>query len=165
MIRVGQGFDVHQLVSGRRLILGGVSIPYELGLAGHSDADVLIHALCDALLGAAGRGDIGQHFPDTDERFRDADSRDLLRHVTHLVTQDGWSVANADLTIIAQAPRLAPFLPEMRKRLAADLQVDAGQLNIKATTTEKLGFCGRGEGVAAMAVVLLQKAPGYGASI
>ena len=158
MIRVGQGYDVHQLVSGRKLILGGVTIPYQLGLAGHSDADVLIHALCDALLGAAAKGDIGQHFPDSDARYRDADSRDLLRHVMQLLVDDGWLVGNADLTVIAEAPKLAPFLPEMRNRLAADMRIDQQQLNIKATTTEKLGFCGRGEGIAAMAVVLLQQA-------
>ncbi len=158
MIRVGQGYDVHQLVSGRKLILGGVTIPYQLGLAGHSDADVLIHALCDALLGAAAKGDIGQHFPDSDARYRDADSRQLLRHVMQLLVDDGWLVGNADLTVIAEAPKLAPFLPEMRNRLAADMRIDQQQLNIKATTTEKLGFCGRGEGIAAMAVVLLQQA-------
>ena len=158
MIRVGQGYDVHQLVSGRKLILGGVTIPYQLGLAGHSDADVLIHALCDALLGAAAKGDIGQHFPDSDARYRDADSRQLLRHVMQLLVDDGWLVGNADLTIIAEAPKLAPFLPEMRNLLAADMRIDQQQLNIKATTTEKLGFCGRGEGIAAMAVVMLQQA-------
>ena len=155
-MRVGQGYDVHRLTADRPLILGGVSIPHHLGLAGHSDADVAIHALCDALLGAAGLGDIGRHFPDTDDRFENIDSRLLLRDVTQQLSAEGWVLANADLTIIAQAPRLARHIPLMQERLSEDMGVDPGQLNIKATTTEKLGFCGREEGIAAMAVVLIQ---------
>lgn len=157
MIRVGQGYDVHSLVVGRPLILGGVHIEHEKGLAGHSDADVLIHSLCDALLGAAGRGDIGQHFPDTDSEYQGIDSRKLLRHVMTLLTAEEWSVVNADLTIIAQAPRLAAYLPRMQDILSDDLEINSDQLNIKATTTEKLGFCGREEGIAAMAVVLIER--------
>lgn len=157
MIRVGQGYDVHSLVVDRPLILGGVHIEHEKGLAGHSDADVLIHSLCDALLGAAGRGDIGQHFPDTDSEYQGIDSRKLLRHVMTLLTAEGWSVVNADLTIIAQAPRLAAYLPRMQDILSDDLEINSDQLNIKATTTEKLGFCGREEGIAAMAVVLIER--------
>jgi 2-C-methyl-D-erythritol 2,4-cyclodiphosphate synthase len=157
MIRVGQGYDVHSLVVGRPLVLGGVHIEHEKGLAGHSDADVLIHSLCDALLGAAGRGDIGQHFPDTDSEYQGIDSRKLLRHVMSLLTAEDWSVVNADLTIIAQAPRLAAYLPRMQDILSDDLEINSDQLNIKATTTEKLGFCGREEGIAAMAVVLIER--------
>ena len=157
MIRVGQGYDVHSLVVGRPLVLGGVHIEHEKGLAGHSDADVLIHSLCDALLGAAGRGDIGQHFPDTDSEYQGIDSRKLLRHVMTLLTAEDWSVVNADLTIIAQAPRLAAYLPRMQDILSDDLEINSDQLNIKATTTEKLGFCGREEGIAAMAVVLIER--------
>lgn len=154
--RVGQGYDVHRLVANRPLILAGVNIPHTLGLAGHSDADVAIHALCDALLGAAGLGDIGRHFPDTDSRYADIDSRILLRDVMQQLAAQGWILGNADLTIIAQAPRLAAHIPAMRERLAEDLQVDHEQVNIKATTTEMLGFCGREEGIAALAVVQIQ---------
>ena len=156
-MRVGQGFDVHQLVAGRRLIVGGVDIPHERGLLGHSDADVLLHAICDALLGAAGLGDIGCHFPDTDPRYRGIDSRRLLREVVRLLKANGYSVANLDATIIAQAPKMAPHIPQMVANIAADLDVAADCVNIKATTTEKLGFTGRGEGVAAQAVCLIEK--------
>jgi 2-C-methyl-D-erythritol 2,4-cyclodiphosphate synthase len=154
--RIGQGFDVHALVAGRRLVLGGVEIPFERGLEGHSDADVLIHAVIDALLGAAALGDIGRHFPDSDERFRGADSRALLREVGAKLTQARLRVGNVDATIIAQAPRLAPYIDAMVANLAADLGVARDQVNVKATTTEKLGFTGRGEGIAAMAVVLVE---------
>jgi 2-C-methyl-D-erythritol 2,4-cyclodiphosphate synthase len=142
-------------VSGRKLVIGGVHVPYEKGLAGHSDADVLIHAVCDALLGAAGLGDIGQHFPDSDARFKDIDSRKLLREVARLIQGRGLKVVNVDATVIAQAPRLAPHVAAMRANLAADLGVAADAVNIKAKTTEKLGFVGRGEGIAAEAVALL----------
>lgn len=155
-MRIGQGYDVHRLVEDRPLVLGGVEIPHSMGLAGHSDADVVIHALCDALLGAAGLGDIGRHFPDTDVQFENIDSRLLLRDVMRKLHREGWQLGNADLTIIAQAPRLAAHIPLMQERLAADMDVESGQVNIKATTTEKLGFCGREEGIAAMAVVLLE---------
>jgi 2-C-methyl-D-erythritol 2,4-cyclodiphosphate synthase len=154
-MRIGQGFDAHALVSGRKLVIGGVQVPYEKGLAGHSDADVLIHAVCDALLGAAGLGDIGQHFPDSDARFKDIDSRKLLREVARLVKDRGLKVVNVDATVIAQAPRLAPHIPAMRANLVSDLGVAADAVNIKAKTTEKLGFVGRGEGIAAEAVALL----------
>jgi 2-C-methyl-D-erythritol 2,4-cyclodiphosphate synthase len=154
-MRIGQGFDVHALVAGRRLVIGGVEIAYERGLAGHSDADVLLHAVCDALLGAAALGDIGRHFPDTDPRFKGIDSRDLLRHVAGLVRERGWKAANVDATIIAQAPRMAPHIPAMVANIAADLGVDASLVNVKATTTEGLGFTGRGEGIAAQAICLL----------
>lgn len=157
MIRVGQGYDVHQLVKDRPLVLGGVTIEHEKGLAGHSDADVLIHSLCDALLGAAGKGDIGQHFPDTDSSYRNIDSRILLRKVISLLLMDNWQLVNADLTIIAQAPKLAPHIPEMRRLLSNDMDIDEAQLNIKATTTETLGYCGREEGIAALAVVLIER--------
>ena len=157
MIRVGQGYDVHQLVKDRPLVLGGVTIEHERGLAGHSDADVLIHSLCDALLGAAGKGDIGQHFPDTDSSYRNIDSRILLRKVISLLLIDNWQLVNADLTIIAQAPKLAPHIPEMRRLLTNDMDIDEAQLNIKATTTETLGYCGREEGIAALAVVLIER--------
>ncbi len=157
MIRIGQGYDVHKLVDGRPLVLGGVTIEHDKGLAGHSDADVLIHSLCDALIGAAGKGDIGQHFPDTDESYHNIDSRILLREVISLLLQDGWKLVNADMTIIAQAPKMAPHIPDMYSLLADDMNVDEAQLNIKATTTEKLGFCGRGEGIAALAVVLIER--------
>ena len=156
MIRIGQGYDVHQLVEERPLVLGGVTIEHEKGLAGHSDADVLIHSLCDALLGAAGKGDIGRHFPDTDSSYQNIDSRILLRKVMSLLFSDNWQLVNADLTIIAQAPKLAPYIPQMRSLLSQDMNIDEAQLNIKATTTEKLGYCGREEGIAALAVVLLQ---------
>jgi 2-C-methyl-D-erythritol 2,4-cyclodiphosphate synthase len=157
-MRIGQGFDAHALVSGRRLVIGGVQVPYEKGLAGHSDADVLIHAVCDALLGAAGLGDIGQHFPDSDARFKDIDSRKLLREVARLVKGRGLKVVNVDATVIAQAPRLGPHIPEMRANLVSDLGVAAGAVSSKAKTTEKLGFVGRGEGIAAEAVALLDDA-------
>ena len=153
--RVGHGVDVHQLVSGRALIIGGVKIDYERGLLGHSDADVLLHAISDALLGAAGLGDIGQHFPDSDAKFKGIDSRELLRNVAAKITAKGFNVSNVDATIIAQAPRMAPHIPAMIANIAADLGVEASQVNVKATTTEKLGFTGRGEGIAAEAVCLL----------
>ncbi len=154
-IRIGQGYDVHQFAEDRPLILGGVTIPFEKGLAGHSDADVLLHAICDALLGAAALGDIGQHFPDTDDRYKGADSRDLLRAVRLLLEQSSYTLMNLDATIIAQRPKLSPFISGMREHIAADLHVDINQVNIKATTTETLGFEGRGEGIAAQAVVLI----------
>jgi 2-C-methyl-D-erythritol 2,4-cyclodiphosphate synthase len=154
-MRIGQGFDAHALVAGRKLVIGGVEIPHDKGLAGHSDADVLIHALCDALLGAAALGDIGAHFPDTDPRYKGIDSRRLLREVAALLARNRYRVVNVDATIIAQAPRMAPHIPAMRAHLAADLGIDAGAVSVKAKTTEKLGFVGRGEGIAAEAVVLL----------
>jgi len=153
--RIGQGFDVHAFANGRKLILGGVNIPYESGLAGHSDADVLVHALCDALLGAAGLGDIGQHYPDNDARYAGVDSMKLLADVVAKLKAQGWSIGNADMTVIAQAPRLAPFIPEMRQRIAAVLGIAGEQVNVKATTTEQLGFTGRREGIAAQAVALI----------
>ena len=155
-MRIGQGFDAHALVTGRKLVIGGVDIPHEKGLAGHSDADVLIHAVCDALLGAAGLGDIGRHFPDSDTRFKDIDSRTLLREVVRLLKERGLKAANVDATIIAQAPRMAPHIPAMRANLAADLGIAPDAVNVKAKTTEKLGFVGRGEGIAAEAVALLE---------
>ena len=154
-MRIGQGFDTHALVGGRELVIGGVRIPYEKGLAGHSDADVLIHAVCDALLGAAGLGDIGAHFPDTDARYKGIDSRKLLREVVQLLRQKKLRVANVDATIIAQAPKMAPHIAAMRANLASDLGVAPDAVNVKAKTTEKLGFVGRGEGIAAEAVALL----------
>lgn len=153
--RVGQGFDVHALVEGRPLIIGGVTIPHPRGLDGHSDADVLLHALTDALLGAAALGDIGRHFPDTDPRFKGADSRVLLRHAAMLVREAGWQIGNVDMTIIAQAPKMAPHIPLMVACIAADLAVEASCVNIKAKTTERLGFTGREEGIAADAICLL----------
>ena len=158
MFRIGQGFDVHQLVEGRPLIIGGITIPYEKGLLGHSDADVLLHTVADAVLGAIGAGDIGKHFPDTDPEFKDADSAKLLEHVWNLVKSEGYSLVNADCTIIAQSPKMAPYIEEMRARIAGLLEATVEQVNVKATTTEKLGFTGRGEGIAAQAVVLLMKA-------
>jgi len=155
-MRIGQGFDVHALVTGRRLVLGGVEIPFDRGLAGHSDADVLIHAVIDALLGAAALGDIGGHFPDTDDRYRGADSRKLLREVGAKLAQAGLRVCNVDATVIAQAPRLAPHIDAMISNLASDLRLAQGRVNVKATTTETLGFTGRGEGIAAMAVALVE---------
>jgi 2-C-methyl-D-erythritol 2,4-cyclodiphosphate synthase len=154
-MRIGQGFDVHPLVPGRKLILGGVDIPNEKGLDGHSDADVLLHALCDALLGAAALGDIGRHFPDTDSRYKNADSRMLLREVSRLVQEAGYHIVNIDATIIAQAPKMAPHFPAMVNNIAADLGLSRGQVNVKAKTTERLGYAGRGEGIAAEAVALL----------
>jgi len=156
-MRVGQGYDVHCLVDNRKLIIGGVDIPHDKGLKAHSDGDVLIHALCDALLGAAGLGDIGKHFPDTDESFKNADSRDLLRSVIEKITLQGLTLGNADCTIIAQAPKMAPHIHVMRENLAEDCNVSVERMNIKATTTEQLGFEGRAEGIAAQAVVLLNE--------
>lgn len=150
--RIGHGFDVHALVEGRRLIVGGVDIPFERGLAGHSDADVLLHAICDALLGAAGLGDIGRHFPDTGAEFEGIDSRILLRRVAEQLKQRGWIAGNVDATVIAQAPRMAPHIARMAAHIADDLGVGLDRVNVKATTTEKLGFTGRGEGIAAEAV-------------
>jgi 2-C-methyl-D-erythritol 2,4-cyclodiphosphate synthase len=163
-MRIGQGFDVHPLVAGRKLVIGGVDIAYDRGLLGHSDADVLLHAICDALLGAAALGDIGKHFPDSDARYRGIDSRQLLRHVAGLLAERRWQVVNVDATIIAEAPRMAPHIPAMVANIAADLRLDPGCVNVKATTTEKLGFTGRGEGIAAQAVCLLraQDDPGSG---
>ncbi|HEX5362746.1 MAG TPA: 2-C-methyl-D-erythritol 2,4-cyclodiphosphate synthase [Gallionella sp.] len=158
-MRIGQGFDVHQLVEGRKLIIGGVDIPYEKGLLGHSDADVLLHAICDALLGAAALGDIGRHFADTDAKFKNIDSRILLRETLHLVREQGFRVGNVDATIIAQAPRMAPHIPKMVAHIAADLGLDASAVNVKATTTEELGFAGRREGIAAQAVCLIEALP------
>ena len=155
--RVGTGYDVHKLVPDRKLILCGVEVPCELGLLGHSDADVALHALSDALLGAAALGDIGKHFPDTDERFKGADSAKLLEHVVHLVEEKGWQVNNVDVTIIAQKPKLASYIPAMRSRVAQVLKIDEDCVNVKATTTEKLGFTGRGEGIAAEAIASLVK--------
>jgi 2-C-methyl-D-erythritol 2,4-cyclodiphosphate synthase len=157
MFRIGQGFDVHQLVEGRPLIIGGVRIPYEKGLLGHSDADVLLHAVADACLGAIGAGDIGKHFPDTDDRYKDADSALLLKQVWELVKQQGYELANLDCTIIAQKPKMAPHIEQMKENIANLLEGEPSQVNVKATTTEKLGFTGREEGIAAQAVVLLQK--------
>ncbi|MDA1478180.1 2-C-methyl-D-erythritol 2,4-cyclodiphosphate synthase [Bacillus changyiensis] len=157
MFRIGQGFDVHQLVKGRPLIIGGVTIPSEQGLLGHSDADVLLHTIADACLGAIGEGDIGKHFPDTDPEFKDADSFKLLQHVWQLVKGKGYTLGNLDCTIIAQKPKMAPYIEDMRVRIAEGLDADISQINVKATTTEKLGFTGRAEGIAAQAVVLIQK--------
>lgn len=156
-IRIGHGFDVHAFAAGRRLVIGGVEIPHELGLAGHSDADVLLHAICDALLGAAGLGDIGRHFPDTDARYKGIDSRELLREVVARLAAEGWRAGNVDATIIAQAPRMAPHIAQMREHIATDLGVAVASVNVKATTTERLGFTGRGEGIAAEAVCLIQR--------
>lgn len=155
-MRIGEGFDAHALVEGRPLIIGGVKIPFEKGLAGHSDADVLLHAIGDALLGAAGLGDIGRHFPDSDPKYAGADSRALLREVGSMLTQSGFSIGNIDSTIIAQQPKMAPFIPDMVANIAGDLQVDPDNVSVKAKTTEKLGFTGRGEGIAAKAIALLK---------
>ncbi len=155
-MRVGQGYDAHRFASGERLVLGGVEIPHDQGLAAHSNGDVLVHALCDALLGAAGLGDIGRHFPDSSEEFDGIDSRILLRRVVSLLQEKAMRVANVDLTVVAQAPRLAPHVEGMRLNLASDLELDASRVNIKATTTEGMGFAGRGEGIAAYAVALLE---------
>ena len=157
MFRIGQGYDVHQLVEGRPLIIGGITIPYEKGLLGHSDADVLLHTVADASLGAIGAGDIGKHFPDTDPEFKDADSAKLLQYIWAIVKKEGYSLGNADCTIIAQSPKMAPYIEEMRGRIAELLDASIDRINVKATTTEKLGFTGRGEGIAAQAVVLLVK--------
>lgn len=153
--RIGNGFDVHALAPGRRLVIGGVVIPFDRGLAGHSDADVLLHAIGDAILGALGLGDLGKHFPDGDARWKDADSRALLRHIISVAHAKGYVIANVDSTVIAQVPRLAPFVEAMCSRIAADLACDADRISVKATTTETLGFTGREEGIAAMASVLL----------
>ena len=154
-MRIGQGFDVHALVSGRKLVIGGVAIPYEKGLAGHSDADVLLHAICDALLGAAALGDIGRHFSDADARYKNIDSRILLREVARMVANAGFRIGNVDATIIAQAPKMAPHIAVMVENIASDLDIAMNAVNVKATTTEKLGYTGRGEGIAAEAVALL----------
>ena len=155
--RVGSGFDVHRFAEQRRLVLCGIEVPYEKGLLGHSDADVALHALMDAMLGAAAMGDIGKHFPDTDERFKGADSVKLTEHVVALLQEKGWLINNADITIIAQQPKLAKYIPAMRSKVASVLQIEEECVNVKATTTEKLGFTGRGEGMAAEAVVSLIK--------
>lgn len=156
-MRIGIGYDVHPLEAGRKLVLGGVEIPHSVGLLGHSDADVLAHAVGDALLGAAALGDLGYHFPDTDERFKDADSLELLAEIGQLLQQAGYQVVNIDSTIAAQAPRLAPYIEKMRANLAAALELQVGQVSVKATTTEKLGFVGRQEGISAQAIVLLEE--------
>ena len=155
MMRIGHGYDVHAFGAGDAVVLGGVQIPWERGLIAHSDGDVVLHALCDALLGAAGLGDIGRHFPDTDPAFSDADSRTLVRAVVAQLDEAGWTVVNVDLTVIAQNPRLSEHIDGMRERIAADLRVVVGRVNVKATTTEKLGFVGRDEGIASHAVALL----------
>jgi 2-C-methyl-D-erythritol 2,4-cyclodiphosphate synthase len=155
-MRIGHGYDVHRLVEGRLLILGGVTIPYEKGLEGHSDADAVIHALCDAILGALCLGDIGNHFPDTDPEFKNVDSRILLKHIVSLMKEKNYELGNADITILAQAPKMTTHIPAMRENLASDLGSKIENLNIKATTTEKMGFVGLGEGIAAHAVVLLK---------
>jgi 2-C-methyl-D-erythritol 2,4-cyclodiphosphate synthase len=157
MIRVGQGYDVHRFCEGEHIILGGVTIPYQQGLEAHSDGDVVLHALCDALLGAVALGDIGKHFPDTDPEFKGADSRVLLRHVIGIVQAKGYQLVNADMTIIAQAPKMAPHIAAMCDLIAQDCQVDVDCINVKATTTEKLGFEGRKEGIAVQAIVLVNK--------
>lgn len=154
-MRIGHGFDVHRFGPGEHVMIGGVKLPFTHGFVAHSDGDVLLHALCDALLGACALGDIGRHFPDTDEAWKGADSRDLLRRVWALVQDAGWDVANLDVTIMAQAPKMAPHIEAMREIIAGDLALSLSQVNVKATTTERLGFTGRGEGIAAEAVVLL----------
>ena len=156
-MRIGQGYDVHKLVEGRRCIICGVDIPHEKGLLGHSDADVALHALCDAILGAAAMGDIGKHFPDTDDAFKGADSRVLLREVVKMVKEKGFVISNTDITIIAQKPKMLPYIEKMRENVSQDLEIKTDRVSIKATTTEKLGFEGRGEGISAMAVVLLEE--------
>ena len=154
-MRIGQGFDVHQLVEGRKLVIGGVEIPHDKGLLGHSDADVLLHAICDALLGAAALGDIGRHFSDSDVKYKNIDSRLLLREVARMIANEGLSIGNVDATIIAQAPKMAPHIGQMVQNIASDLGIAMNAVNVKATTTEKLGYTGRGEGIAAQAVALL----------
>lgn len=156
-MRIGHGFDVHAFAEGRKCVIGGVEIPYHLGLAGYSDADVLLHAICDALLGAAGLGDIGRHFPDSDPRYKNIDSRKLLREVARRIEEKGYEVGNIDATIIAQAPKMAPHIPAMIEHISADLNLAPASINIKATTTEQLGFTGRGEGIAAEAVCLIAR--------
>lgn len=157
MFRVGQGFDVHAFAEGRPLIIGGITIPHDKGLLGHSDADVLLHAVTDAVLGAIGEGDIGRHFPDTDPEFKDADSAKLLAYIWKMVEDKGYSLGNVDCTIMAQRPKLAPYIELMRKRIAELLHAESSQVNVKATTTEKLGFTGREEGIATLATILLIK--------
>lgn len=157
MLRVGQGYDAHRFTPGGQLVLGGVPIDYEKSLAAHSDGDVALHALCDALLGAAAMGDIGKHFPDTDQSFRGIDSRILLRNVCAKLTAQGYTVNNVDVTVVAQLPKLAPHIDRMRATIATDLQIEIDAVNVKATTTEGMGFEGRGEGISAYAVALLQK--------
>jgi 2-C-methyl-D-erythritol 2,4-cyclodiphosphate synthase len=156
-MRIGHGYDAHRLAAGKRLVLGGVTVPHDKGLVAHSDGDVALHALCDALIGAAGGGDIGKHFPDDDPSYENIDSRILLRRVIATLGDQGLSVGNADLTIVAEEPRLAAHVPQMRANIAADLGIDAARVNVKATSTEKMGFVGRGEGIAAHAVVLLEE--------
>ncbi|WP_136524838.1 2-C-methyl-D-erythritol 2,4-cyclodiphosphate synthase [Geomonas ferrireducens] len=156
-MRIGHGYDVHRLVEGRKLILGGVDVPYVKGLLGHSDADVLLHAISDAILGAIGEGDIGKHFPDTDPAYKGADSLKLLRHVMDLAESKGYRVGNVDATVVAQRPKLAPFIAQMRSNIAATLGTEEDRVNVKATTTEELGFAGRGDGIAAYSVALLEK--------
>jgi 2-C-methyl-D-erythritol 2,4-cyclodiphosphate synthase len=156
-LRIGNGFDTHALVAGRRLVLGGVTIPWDRGLEGHSDADVLLHAICDAILGALAEGDLGRHFPDTDPRWKGVDSRVLLRHVAGIARGRGFGICNLDTTVIAQAPKLAPHVPAMVANIAADLGCAAALVSVKATTTERLGYTGRGEGIAALATVLLEQ--------
>ena len=154
-MRIGHGYDVHRLIAGRKLIIGGVEIPFELGLLGHSDANVLLHAVCDALLGAAALGDIGKHFPDTDENYRGIDSRVLLKHVCELLKKSGYRVVNIDATVIAQSPKLSPFIEQMRKNISECIGVDISAVNVKATTEEKLGFTGNLEGISAHSVCLI----------
>lgn len=156
-MRIGHGYDVHRLVEGRKLIIGGVDIPWEKGLLGHSDADVLLHAIADAILGAIAEGDIGKHFPDTDPRYKGADSLKLLEHVGKLADAKGYRLGNLDATIVAQRPKMAPHIPQMRENIARALNSDVDRVNVKATTTEELGFCGRGEGISSHAVALLEK--------
>ena len=156
-MRIGSGYDVHKLAEGRDCIIGGVKIPYEKGLLGHSDADVLLHAIADALLGAAALGDIGRHFPDTDPAYKGADSLALLRHVSALIREKGWQVGNIDATVLAQAPKLAPHIVQMRENLAAAMECDVDRVSVKATTEEKLGFTGAKQGIAAHCVCLLEK--------
>ncbi len=156
-IRVGHGYDVHRFAEGRKLILGGVEIPYELGLSGHSDADVLIHALMDAMLGAAGLGDIGKHFPDTDNKYKGISSMILLKKVKELIEEEGYSLSNADITVVAQKPKLAPYIDQIKKNIALALCTDVSDINVKATTEEHLGFTGRLEGISSHAVVLISK--------
>ena len=157
MLRIGQGYDVHRLVENRKLIIGGVEIPHSLGLLGHSDADVLLHAISDALLGAAAKGDIGKHFPDTDEKFRDADSLMLLKEVVRIIGEDGYKTVNVDATIIAQKPKMAPFIEKMRENIASAVGIDKDFINVKATTEEGLGFTGTEQGIAATAICLIEK--------
>ncbi|ETP69705.1 2-C-methyl-D-erythritol 2,4-cyclodiphosphate synthase [Planococcus glaciei CHR43] len=159
MMRIGQGYDVHQLAEGRPFILGGIEIPHDRGLLGHSDADVLLHTITDAALGAIGGGDIGKHFPDTDPEFKDADSRKLLTHIWQYVKEQGYELGNVDCTVIAQKPKLAPYIEQMRESIATLLEADISQVNVKATTSEHLGFTGREEGIAALAVILLVERP------